>query len=530
MNETWDAHCDVVIVGFGGAGAAAAIEAADAGASVIALDRFGGGGATALSGGVVYAGGGTEYQQRAGFDDSPENMLAYLRREVGDVVSEGTLRNFCDDSVSTLAWLEDQGVPFEASLCPFKTSYPTDDYYLYFSGNEQAAPYRDIATPAPRGHRTKGRGTSGRVLFGHLRSSAIGRGIDLRTAARATRLITEGDTVVGVEYTTLAPDRNLRRRLFNGLTKMSGKTSLYAPPIAKLANLVLDRIERTATTTIRVRARGGVILSAGGFTFNREMLATYAPDYTEGLPLGTVGDDGAGIVMGRDVGGATGHLDAVSAWRFYCPPQSMMSGILVDRRGERVCNEDLYGAAVGRHMVEDHGGEAWLIVDQALFDQVKSDVKDQTALFQKVQLKFLLSRGYTRGDTPAALAAATGIDPSAMSATVERYNRDAADGADRAWDKAAKLLRPLTTGPYYAFDCSLKGSLYFPCPVMTLGGLQVDEASGLVTRDDGTAISGLYAAGRNAVGIASNNYVSGLSIADCIHSGRRAGRHAATAV
>ena len=64
--------------------------------------------------------------------------------------------------------------------------------------------------------------------------------------------------------------------------------------------------------------------------------------------------------------------------------------------------------------------------------------------------------------------------------------------------------------------------------MLTLGGLAVEEDTGRVVRTDGTAIEGLYAAGRSAVGICSNSYVSGLSLADCVFSGRRAGRHAST--
>src|SRR5215472_7219496 len=64
---TWDETCDVLVAGFGAAGASAAIEAARAGAKVIAADRFGGGGASAKSGGVVYAGGGTRFQKAAGY-------------------------------------------------------------------------------------------------------------------------------------------------------------------------------------------------------------------------------------------------------------------------------------------------------------------------------------------------------------------------------------------------------------------------------------------------------------------------------
>jgi 3-oxo-5alpha-steroid 4-dehydrogenase len=65
--------------------------------------------------------------------------------------------------------------------------------------------------------------------------------------------------------------------------------------------------------------------------------------------------------------------------------------------------------------------------------------------------------------------------------------------------------------------------------MLTRGGLVVAEDSGRVRRADGTTVPGLYAAGRSAVGLCSRSYVSGLSLADCVFSGRRAGRHAATA-
>jgi glutamate dehydrogenase/leucine dehydrogenase len=67
--ESWDQEADVVVVGFGGAGACAALEAKAQGARVLVLDRFHGGGATAISGGVFYAGGGTHIQREAGVDD-----------------------------------------------------------------------------------------------------------------------------------------------------------------------------------------------------------------------------------------------------------------------------------------------------------------------------------------------------------------------------------------------------------------------------------------------------------------------------
>jgi len=88
-------------------------------------------------------------------------------------------------------------------------------------------------------------------------------------------------------------------------------------------------------------------------------------------------------------------------------------------------------------------------------------------------------------------------------------------------------VRPVRKAPFSLFDVSLKKSLTNPLPMLTLGGLVVDEGTGEVTSTAGAAIPGLYAAGRTAVGICSNSYVSGLSLADCIYSGRRAGVHAA---
>src|SRR6187551_2884568 len=98
---------DVVVIGFGAAGACAAITAREQGADVIALDRANGGGATALSGGIIYAGAGTYVQAQAGVADTVEQMMAYLRLEVGDAVSEETLEKFVRTSPEMIQWLSD---------------------------------------------------------------------------------------------------------------------------------------------------------------------------------------------------------------------------------------------------------------------------------------------------------------------------------------------------------------------------------------------------------------------------------------
>ena len=119
------------------------------------------------------------------------------------------------------------------------------------------------------------------------------------------------------------------------------------------------------------------------------------------------------------------------------------------------------------------------------------------------------------------------MGPEILRATIDAYNEAAAGRTGDPFGKPKKYMRSLEEGPYYAMDVSADSKL-FPCPMITFGGLVVDEKTGLVKRADGSTIRGLYAAGRTAVGVASNSYVSGLSIADCVFSGCRAGRHASS--
>ena len=106
------------------------------------------------------------------------------------------------------------------------------------------------------------------------------------------------------------------------------------------------------------------------------------------------------------------------------------------------------------------------------------------------------------------------------------YGRAARREISDPFEKSADDMRELTTGPFYAIDMSIDAKLT-PLPTLTLGGLAVDEDTGAVLRGDGHAVPGLYAAGRTAIGVCSNLYVSGLSVADCVFSGRRAARSAA---
>lgn len=525
-SEPWDEQVDVAVVGFGGAGACAAIEAAECGARVMIVERFDGGGATAISGGIVYAGGGTVHQRAAGFsNDSPDAMYAYLKHEVGEAVSAETLRRFCDSSVENLTWLEAHGVRFGHAYCPVKTSYPLDQYNLYYSGNESLAPYRDHAAPAPRGHRPLGKGLPGASLYEPLRQAAIRLGVETRYSSRVTRLlVNNSNDVVGFEMHCLDP-RSLAGRRHTWLHRWAKRVAPFAPRLALRMRDALARIEIAHGALKLVRVLRGTILAAGGFVMNRAMVEHYAAPYRRGMPLGQTGCDGSGIRLGTGAGAGVDRMDRVSAWRFINPPLAFAYGMLVDRKGHRYVNEMQYGATIGHQMVQAHNGEALLILDaEGVRAARKQSGPGKAQWFQWVPALINIYTNARRAPTIAALARACRIDPDNLTQTLARYNAAAAGEHDDAYGKDREHMRQLSP-PFVAIDCSIN-SKRFPCPTLTLGGLVVDEVTGQVRGDNGP-VGGLFAAGRNAVGISSELYVSGLSLADCVFSGRRAGAHAA---
>jgi 3-oxo-5alpha-steroid 4-dehydrogenase len=521
----WDDDADVVVVGFGGAGACAALEARANGARVLVLDRFHGGGATAISGGVFYGGGGTHIQTEAGVTDDPDEMFRYLSLEVKGVVSEETLRDFCDKSVDNLTWLEEQGIPFEASLCPYKTSYPTDDYYLYYSGNEGFSPYKEAAKPAPRGHRAKGTGLPGESFYEPLRESANRAGIRVEYETRVTRLVIDSQNrVLGVEYRQI--DKGVWSKLYRRLNQAAVAIVKYNPKVAAKLRRRCFQIEADHSVVKRVRAVNGVVLAAGGFIYNRDMVKEIAPKYRSGMPLGTASDNGSGILLGQSVGGKTDLMDRVSAWRFINPPEAFAKGMIINQNGERYINEFMYGAAVGEAMVEHNDGVAILVINGELKKIAREQCKPGKAQwFQRAPALLNLWFNSKEAKTVEELAKVAKVPVETLRKTLDEYN-DAAEGKspDR-FDKDTDKMHAMRKGPYFAINAGIK-SKRFPCPTLTLGGLVVDERTGQVKGEDGV-IPGLYAAGRNAVGVCSRQYVSGLSIADCVYSGRRAGGAAA---
>ncbi|HEY7775938.1 MAG TPA: FAD-binding protein, partial [Kineobactrum sp.] len=304
--KQWDLETDVAVVGFGGAGGCAAIEAADNGAEVIIFElASASGGSTALSSAEIYMGGsgGTRVQRACGFEDDTEDMYNYMMASAGPQADAAKIRNYCEHSAEHFQWLVDLGVPFKDSFHAQRAIMALTDDCLLYTGSEKAWPFVEQAKPCPRGHNLEVEGDNGGPLFMKIITDNVASraGINVHYETRAlTLIIDDDDRVVGL-------------------------------------------VVRQNQQELNVRARRGVMLSAGGFVMNEEMLHKYAPMLTQGTqPIGNPGDTGSGILMGMAAGGAAINMhEGFVSLPFY-PPASLTYGIAITDRGQRFVNEDVY--------------------------------------------------------------------------------------------------------------------------------------------------------------------------------------------
>ena len=469
---TWNIETDVAVIGFGAAGACAALEAARAGASVVLFEAgSGSGGASALSGGEIYIGGGTDIQRAAGFEDTQEALATYLKMAGGPDADIAKCELYAANSLDHFAWLKAQGVPYKGTFLPGKIIEPPEDDTLIWSGSEEAWPFSAAAKPAPRGHVIQFMGWGGgRKLMDVLEARVREAGVDVRIDARALSLIMEGERVVGFSA----------------------------------------RIDNRA---VHVRARRGVVLATGGFCMNPDMLARYAPETLKlSNPIGE-NDNGSGILMGMSAGGDAIHMDEFFTTCPWIVPPDFVRGIFVNEGAQRFINEDCYHGRVSRTMVDQPGNKVWLLVDNAIFRKPLDLARINIAAV---------------GETWEEVGRELGLPEDLLAATVRTFNRYAAEGHDPAFHKAPQWLKVLGEAPFAALELNFHDSFF---SFFTLGGLST-LPTGQVRDRAGDAVPGLYAAGRATSGLPrwGHGYSSGMSLADCTFFGRQAGRHAANAV
>lgn len=464
----WSDDVDVVVVGFGIGGGCAAVSAAATGARVLVLERAAvAGGTTALAGGHFYLGGGTAVQQATGHADSAEEMYKYLVAMSRDPEHD-KIRAYCEGSVEHFDWLEELGVHFERTYYPEKAVIQPNTEGLMYTGNEKVWPYKDMAVPAPRGHKVPVPGdTQGAAMVVDLLlKRAAELGVQIRYETGATNLIVEDGAVIGVAW------------------KSFGATGAVRAP--------------------------SVVIAAGGFVMNPDMVAKFTPELAEKLfVLGNTYDDGLGIRLGVSAGAATKHMDQSFITAPVYPPAVLLTGIIVNKLGQRFVAEDSYHSRTSGFVMDQPDSAAYLIVDEAHLQRPT----------------FPLIKFIDGWETVAQMEADLGMPAGNLVATLDRYNEYAARGEDPDFHKQPEFLAPQDHGPWAAFDLSLGKAMYSG---FTVGGLAT-SVDGQVLREDGSVIAGLYAAGACASNIAQDGkgYSSGTQLGEGSFFGRRAGTHAA---
>lgn len=472
----WDQETDIVIVGLGGAGGCAAIEAADAGSQVLVFElASAGGGSTAMSSAEIYMGGsgGTRPQKACGFADSTQDMVTYMMMAAGPQADEAKIRSYCENSSAHFQWLVEMGVPFKDSFHQERAIMCLTDDCLLYTGSEKAYPFAQQARPCPRGHNLQVEGDNGGPLLMKILMENIARrsAITVEYETRAlTLIVDENDAVIGL-------------------------------------------VVRQDQKELNIRARQGVILCAGGFVMNEAMVRKHAPMLAAGnTPIGNPGDTGTGILMGMAVGGAAINMhEGFISLPFY-PPADMTRGIVINDKGQRFINEDVYHGRLGAFVVRQSAERIYFIVTVAQYGN-----------YEKVS--YLGATVAGTGETVAELETELGLPRGTLVHTLAVYNENCAAGEDTLYHKAAEWLTPLQP-PLVALDITPgRGAII---PYFTLGGLDT-LPTGEVLSHQNEIVPGLYAAGRTACGVVrrAEGYSSGMSVGDATFSGRLAGKQAA---
>lgn len=473
--EQWDLEADVVIVGAGGGGLAAAVEAAQAGAQTLVLEVMG----TYLASnsaicGAMIQGACTRTQQAEGIEDTIEGFDAYLTACFEGIEKPELRQVLAQKAGESIDWLTDLGVNFK--MCG--TNVSNVDYYA------------DVTPAVARVHMAEGGGVA---WSDAMYNAAVDAGAEFAFDTQATKLVTDASgAVVGVE--------------------------------------ALQEGE-----PVRVHARKAVILNSGGFTRNAQMVRDYLTLPLPGTPVtsirsyGSHWQQGDGIRMGQAVGAkltnmwlcyevgigvagddATNHGDHLGVG--YTKP-----GIYVSTDGKRHVREGK-GRPVEMQIAEiwsQPGGFVWAVFDQPVVDGGGVGYPTFSATLEDE-----VAAGYfLKANSLDELAALMEVDADALAETVDTWNTNCAAGSDPDLGRDSNLVA-IETAPFYA------------CKVVaatpdTAGGLDIN-AQAQVLDCDGNPIAGLYAVGNTTGGWKGRiNAGCGCAMANTITFGRIAGQQAA---
>ncbi|NYV74871.1 FAD-dependent oxidoreductase [Streptomyces sp. UH6] len=492
---------DVLIVGAGGSGMAAAISAASSGASVVVLEKCPDvGGSTALSVGSFTA-ANTSYQFRARVNDSIDLFVEDMKTANGPFEArenQSLRRILAENAGPTVEWLSSLGVQFLG---------PTPE-----------PPYEK-----PRMHNVL---PNSRAYRDALLRECRRLGVEIRTSMRVDELLRNADgEIIGAAANGT---RFFGRR---GVVLTTGDYSASTELKAKHVGEDAARIPPVNPANTGDGFHLGE--EAGGFTLQMDRLyeglrfaPSKRPDLIKMLPAVPALNRVMRFVVERLPKNLLAYVirGALTSWIGPNVTMYRAGAILVDDAGRRLANEDT-DSAMARAVAATGGNTGFMVFDERIARKF-SAWPNPVSTFPGVAYAYVQDYKrfrpdvYHRADTLEELAGRIGVDPATLRATVDRWNRSVRNGEDEDHGRR-HLGEGVTQGPFYALGPM---NAYV---TLADGGLGVDDELRVI-REDGTPVPGLWAAGSTGQGgLQLLNH--GLHIGWALVSGRIVGRNVAAA-
>lgn len=505
--EDVEAEADVIIVGGGGAGLAAATEALDNGVSVILIEKTSMlGGNTVISGGVF----NEADPDWASENEIKESDLDTLKM-FADMKAEDFPEEYRED-FNTLKKQIEEYLASESGAGFDSPEYFTIQTYYYghrtgLDGSEIGGDYTLVSTLAQKSSDT----------FQWLTDLGVEWSDQISSSVWPRGRIPVQDK--GQGYISALEEKILAKG-GQVMYETTGK-SLITDQGGRVTGVNALRADGTKVT---LKAQKGVILATGGYAHNLEMIKEN-DNYWGNFPdnIGTTnaaGSDGSGILMARETGAATTGMGYVQLMAIADPvtgdlftgilPQSYANYIFVNGDGKRFVNECGLRDTLSSAAIEN-GGLFYMIADSRIADNLRSSTWQE-----QVDLGNALM-----ADTLEELADLMGYDQKQKENflnTIETYNTYVDAGEDPEFGKTDLDLK-VEEGPFFATPRR-------PAIHHTMGGLVINE-NAQVLDENGDVIKGLFAAGEVTGGIHAGNRVGGNAITDVMTYGRIAGQNAA---
>lgn len=439
----FDKEYDIVIIGAGGAGLAAACRAGELGLKAIVLEKTGIiGGSSVLCGGQ-FSTFGTDLQAKKGKKDTAELFF-------NDMMKTG--KNMNDPKV----------VKAFVDMSKIQYDFLTKTLNVHPRGVMAAS-----GMSVPRAHTF-----NPPEVIKAMTKYARDKGVEIVLNASAHRLVTDcaSGRVIGVKATI------------------------------NKKNVVLG-------------ANKGVILAAGGFSRNPQLLAKFNPIMAKADAIAGAGTQGDGILMAQAYGADVADMPYIKAtYGFAVGSKSgqevwypfRFGAIVVNKKGQRICDESISKKDIGDKALEQENGIAYCVYDEPINEET---IKDHGT----ARYNYLKGLGvFYSGNTLEEAAKKAGIDPKGLAETVKQYNDDVlTKGADSVFgrkfcvDISGKLV-PINKGPFYIYPST-------PVLVATYCGVKVDPRTHVIDVF-GKPIKGLYAAGEVSGGVHGQSFLAASAI------------------